>query len=143
MLQIVLENQGNWVIACRDGDDSPDPKVYSNWLEQQFTGTGFVELGCNLSELIITSALTETIFFGAISSDEAQTAEKHCDIKLRVGRYYNAVGYGAEYERPSHTIRTNSSQSMLALDLENEFSGFVASADRGRELFRSLTKKHN
>lgn len=132
-VQVVLENQGNWAIGYKDGDQASDPEVFSDFLEQEIGGTGFVPLGCRLSNLIITSALTETVIFGAIETNEARGIADKCDRIVWTGHYYNAFGYGADYETPSHQIRTNQDESVLALYWDDEFSGFLASSANGRK----------
>lgn len=132
-ISVVMENQGNWTIGYRENDQASDPEVFSDFLEQEIGGTGFVPTGGKLSELIITSVLTETTLFGAMPTDEAQSLEASCDCELWIGRYYNAVGFGKDYETPSHRIRTNSDQSVLALDWGEGFSGFAAHRGIGRK----------
>jgi hypothetical protein len=131
--QVVLENQGNWAIGYKSEDQSTDPEVFSDFLEQVQGGTGFVQLGCKLSNLVITSALTETIIFGSLRAKNVKELAANCDQTIWTGHYYNAVGQGSDYEVPSHQIRTNSDQSLLSLYWDGEFSGFVASALNGRE----------
>lgn len=135
-VQVVEENQGNWAIGYKDGDQATDPEVFSDFLEQEIGGTGFVPLGCKLSELIITTALTETIFFGSTEADKANSNSGKCDSVVWKGHYYNAVGYGDVYEIPSHQIRTNKNEDMLALYWEGKFSGFLASSSESKERLR-------
>lgn len=137
-VQVVSENQGNWSIGYKQGDQASDPEVFSDFLEQEIGGTGFVALGCNLSDLVITSILTETVFFGSISPEEANVLEAKCDHPVWTGRYYNAVGYGDKYETPSHQLRTNSDENMLALYWDNKFSGFLASSSQGQLRLQAL-----
>jgi len=137
-VHIVSENQGNWTMCYREEDQAADPEIFSNFLEQEIGGTGYVSLGCKLSDLIITSVLTETVFFGSVPYEKAKTLESACDRHVWTGQYYNAVGFGSDYERPSHQLRANSENNMLALYWNNEFSGFLARANIGKQRFRSI-----
>jgi hypothetical protein len=128
-----MSRYSNWAIGYKDGDHASDPEVFSDFLEQEIGGTGFVPLGCRLSSLIITSALTETVFFGVVATNEAKGIADKCDRIVWTGLYYNAVGYGADYEAPSHQIRTNQNEDMLVLYLGDKFSGFVASSANSRK----------
>lgn len=136
--QVVSENQGNWSIGYKDGIEMVDPPVYSDFLEQEIGGVGFIPLGCNLSELIITSVLTETIFFGALPEADVEEFSAECNHAIWTGHYYNAVGQGETYETPSHQIRTNHDGNLLGLYWEGKFSGFLASSSKGRERLGSL-----
>lgn len=133
IVQVVSENQGNWGIGYSDGTQLADPPVFSDFLEQEIGGVGFAPLGCNLSDLIITSALTETIFFGAISAENLEAHAAKCDRPIWMGHYYNAVGHGEKYEAPSHQIRTNPQEDLLTLYWDDEFSGFLAHSKESRE----------
>lgn len=138
-VHVVFENQGNWSIGYKEGDNADDPEVYSNFLELEIGGTGFVPLGCRLSELIITSALTETVFFGSINTkEEANDLAAECDCTIWRGHYHSAIGYGQIYEGPSHTIKTSLDQRLLALFWKDKFSGFLAKSSSGREKLQLL-----
>lgn len=136
--QVVTENQGNWAIGYRHDDPSPDPDMYSDFIEQEIGGTGFVPMGCRLSDLIVTTVLTETVFFGSVSDGNTNAMAVTCDRVLWTGHYYNAVGQGAAYERPSHQIRTNDDGSLLCLFWDGVFSGFVAERLVARARFQEL-----
>jgi len=134
-VHVVSENQGNWTMCYREEDQAVDPEVFSDFLEQEIGGTGYVSVGCKLSKLIITSILAETVFFGSVPNENAKALEVECDRHVWTGRYYNAVGFGSKYEKPSHQFRTNSENDMLALYWNNEFSGFLARANIGQRNF--------
>lgn len=136
--QVVSENQGNWAIGYEVGSKLIDPPMFSDFLEQEIRGVGFAPLGCNLSDLIITSALTETIFFGSTSLEGLEEHAARCDRTVWRSRYYNAVGHGEEYEVPSHQIRTNSQNDMLSLYWDDKFSGFLASSKESRRRLQQL-----
>lgn len=131
--QVVTENQGNWSIGYKDGDQTIDPPVFTDFLEQEIGGVGFVPLGCNLSDLIITSVLSETVFFGLVSFPSIEELAAECNETIWTGHYYNAVGKGDVFEVPSHQIRTNNEENMLCLYWGGKFSGFLASSSKGRE----------
>lgn len=123
-IPIVVENQGNWIMAYKDRDKSEDPKIHSNFMSLENSRLGFLPTGGRLSNLIITSALTETVFFSAVNQERAAIERENCTEELWTGFYYNALGVNG-YEKPSHRIMINKEKTMLALYIHDEFSGFV------------------
>ena len=141
---VVTENQGNWAIGYEAGTDLPDPPVFSNFLEQEGTAQGFIPVGCTLSNLIITTALTETIMFsvtdslGATPKAEQQKRAASCDHLIWTGHYYNAMGLGPDLEKPSHQIKINPAGDLLCLFFDDRFSGFLANRTESRKLIRQF-----
>lgn len=131
---LVFENQGCWAHFMKDDDISNDPDVYSNWLADAEGIYENVPMGCKLSELIITSALTETIMFAETGS---VILDQNCNLLIWSGRYYSAEGVKPEYDAPSHYIFSNANHTKLALFFGKEYSGFTVDRFVGRDRLRS------
>lgn len=137
-VDFAFENQGNWSAGYRTDDLSPDPEILSNWIDMEERNAGYVRVGTKLSEFITTIILAETVFFGSESTPSTVMKAQKCDEVIWVGRYYNAVGFGGKYEKPSHRIRTNSERTLLALDWDSKFSGFVADRNLSRNRWEMI-----
>ena len=104
------------------------------------TRSGHVPVGARLSRSIITSALNETIFWSREIERSCDGEERFCDEVLWVGHYYNAVGFNGRYEAPSQRIRTNRERTLLALDWQDEYSGFIADREASRRGWAKLKR---
>lgn len=140
IIMVATENQGNWVAGYKAEDSHlDDPEIWSSWMNVwENTGQDYIRIGARLSEFIITISLTETVFFSLDSFDANDDISQQCDVILWEGRYYNAVGIGDRYTKPSHRIRSNASQTLLCFDSDGEFSNFAGSAMIARENWAAL-----
>jgi hypothetical protein len=141
-IDFVFENQGNWSAGYKHADPSPDPDVFSNWAGMMETVSGHVPAGTVLSRFIITSALTETVFFGYRSpAKDEGIRQQLCDEIIWIGHYYNAAAFEGKYAVPSHRIRSNRERTLLALDWHGDYSGFIAKREFSRQRWTELKKR--
>lgn len=128
LLHFRFENQGNWSMAYRTDDPSRDPLVLSNAIELDVSNAGHVPIGARLSDLLITSALMETVFF-ACSSPQGDERTIECSEPLWCGAYYNAPGFDAFDGPPSHRFTTNLDRSLICAEISAGFDPIIAYRD--------------
>lgn len=137
LLHFIFENQGNWSMAYRVDDIAHDPQVLCNSVEYDFPGVGHVPIGAPLSQVLITSALIETVNFAIEPTrNEGVGWESECSVMLWIGSYHNAPGY---YDAvPSHRFTTNPDRSLLCENSSIFVQPQIAHAETARTRWREL-----
>lgn len=139
LVHFLFENQGNWSMAYRADDRSPDAEILSDIYELYSTGAGYQPTGTTLSLLLITSALTETAFFGSDPSNNVSgDLGASCTTPLWTGAYYPIDSFDTDNNPAPHCFSVNSDRTLLRADIDVGFGHIVANRNLARKRWRKL-----